>query len=189
MNCRRFEHLMWEYLDETLSSRKRASADRHLARCGVCREALRRHQQIARTLSKSLQQTAESLRLDPEVERCLLGNLTAPSAAGADRPFREWFPVLTWRLAAAAVLVCAAGLLVWGLALLPKVTKGPSPSIEPSAFAWAHTAHEEPTRTFEKDGPFVRDCLTYQTVVVNVRLWAQSPPTQGTEIESYEHSN
>ena len=72
MNCRRFQKQLLEYVEETLSAGARAEAERHLAHCAHCREALSREQRFAQALSGSLRQETETLTLRPEIRQNIL---------------------------------------------------------------------------------------------------------------------
>lgn len=171
MNCRRFENRLDEYLDETLSPGERMAADRHVAGCAACREALRRRQQIGRALANSFQRATQSLRLRPEVERRVLRDLADRAAAAADRRPIVWFfarPVWPW--AAAAGLVVAAILLLRQFAASRNVAVEASHPLDRNSLASIHVSYRVPIYSFQKEGAFVRDSLTYQTVVVNGRL-------------------
>ena len=51
MNCRRFQHRLYEYLEGTLSPGAQAAAEKHLSGCAACRQALGAERQIAQSLS------------------------------------------------------------------------------------------------------------------------------------------
>jgi len=174
MNCRRFEDWLDEYVDETLSPGDRVDAERHLGGCAACREALRRQQQIGRTLSNSFQQATHSLRLRPEVRQRVLRDLADRAAAAPDWRRIAWlFARPVWPWAAAAGLVVAAILLFRQFTGSPNVAVEANRFIDHNALASIHVSYRVPIYRFQKEGTLVRDTLTYQTVVVNGSLWPE----------------
>jgi len=173
MNCRRFQHRLYEYLDGTLSRGAQAAAERHLCGCAACREALRGERQVAQSLSDKLRRTTDSLQLPPEVQRRVL-------AAVADQrraPVAEQGIGLLWRRMAWPVGLAAAGLLLvagfWFLAWVPKPQVDPAQPHLAGGGISVHYSYVVPTYTFRQEGGFVIDALTYQTNVVNERLPAE----------------
>jgi len=172
MNCRRFENGLDEYVDGALSPRKRAAADRHLADCAACREALRRYRQIGQVLSHSFRQATQSLRLRPEVQQRVLRELADRAAAAADRRRVGWcFARPVWPWAAATGLVVVA--LMATVLLLRQPGGSPSRPPDLGPVASIHVSHQVPIYHFQREGSTVRDSLTYQTVVVNGSLWPE----------------
>ena len=113
MNCRRFQHRLYEFLDGTLSPGAQAAAERHLSDCATCRQALQAERQIAQSLSEKLRRTTDSLRLPPEVQRQVLAALANQRRA----PAEEQGSVFSWSrfalplgLAASVLLLVAGGL-------------------------------------------------------------------------------
>ncbi len=83
MNCQRFQNRLHEYVEGTLSAGTQAAADRHLARCIACRQAVDQEQQLAQILSERLRQGTETLALHPQIRRRIVTALeSSPVADG-----------------------------------------------------------------------------------------------------------
>jgi anti-sigma factor RsiW len=174
MNCRRFQHWLYEYLDGTLSPGAQAAAESHLSGCAACRQALQAERQIAQTLSEKLRRTTDPLRLPPEVQRRVLAALADQCRA----PAKKYGSVFSWgRLVwplglAASVLLLVAGVFHCAQTFRPRA--GPTqPRLAPGEVL-AQLSYVVPIYTFRQEGGVVIDALTYQTNVVNERLPAQS---------------
>ncbi|MGD0262772.1 MAG: zf-HC2 domain-containing protein [Verrucomicrobiota bacterium] len=173
MNCRRFQHRLYEYLDGTLSRGAQAAAERHLSGCAACRQALQAERQIAQSLSDQFRRTTDSLQLPPEVQRRVLAALAEQSRA----PSEEKGSVFAWgRLAWPLGLAASMSLLLAGVFFFARGPKWQTAPAQP------HLAEGEvsiqfsyvvPIYTFRREGGYVIDALTYQTNVVNERLPAQ----------------
>jgi anti-sigma factor RsiW len=173
MNCRRFQHRLYEYLDGTLSPGAQAAAETHLSGCAACRQTLQAQRQIAQSLSEKFRRTTDPLRLPPEVQRRVL-------AAFADQrraPTEEQGSVFSWgRLAwplglAASVLLIVAAVFLCVRASRPRT--GPAQPRLARGEVLVQLSYVVPTYTFRQEDGFVIDALTYQTNVVNERLPAQ----------------
>jgi anti-sigma factor RsiW len=173
MNCRRFQHRLYEYLDGTLSPGAKAAAERHLSGCAACREALRAERQVAQSLSDNFRQTTDSLQLPPEVQRRVLAALADKRRA----PVGELVGVFTWgRWAwpvglAASVLLLLAGVFLYVRA--PRPQTGPAQPRLAGGGIQVQFSYIVPTYTFRQEGGYVVDALICQTNVVNERLPAE----------------
>src|ERR1019366_6525547 len=173
MNCRGYQHQLYEYLDGTLSRRAQAAAERHLSGCAACREALRSQQQVAQSLSEEFRRTTDSLQLPQEVQHRFLTALADQHRASAEEPGS----VFLWgRWAWPVGLAASVMLLLAGVSLY---VRAPGPQRD---LAHSHSARSEiqvqfsyvvPTYTFRQEGGVVVDALTYQTNTVNERLPAK----------------
>jgi anti-sigma factor RsiW len=173
MNCRRFQHRIYEYLDGALSRGAQAAAEKHLSECAACRQALCAERQIGQSLSDTFRQTTDSLQLPQEVQRWVL-------AALADQrrtPAEERASVFSWgRLAwplglAASVLLLLAGVFFFARTPRPQMAH-PQPHLAGGGVS-IQLSYVMPIYTFRQEGGFVIDALTYQTNVVNERLPAE----------------
>ena len=102
MNCRRFQHEIYEYLDGSLSPREQAAAEQHLAGCTACRQVLQAERDTAQCLSNTFRGATESLRLPPEVGRRVVAAFPQQRSASNELRgevffWRRW----AWPLAAA----------------------------------------------------------------------------------------
>lgn len=170
MNCRRFQHRFYEYLDGTLSPGAQAAAERHLSGCAACREALRAERQVAQSLSDKFRRTTDSLRLPPEVQRRVLAALADQRRAPAEVPGNVFsWSRLAWPLSlAASVLLLLAGAFLYVRASRPP-TGPPQPHFAGGGIL-VQFSYVVPTYTFRQEGGFVVDALTFQTNVVSERL-------------------
>jgi len=181
MNCRRFEDLREEFLDGTLSSGDQATAEEHLASCSACAEGLRQRQQFGGRVTEGLQQTAQSLRLRPEVERRILREWACESTKDPTPRWAERFAGrLIWRWAAAAVFVAAVIWMTGRFRSVQNIT-GRNPEATDEGIV-VEVSYRAPVHAFQTEGEFVRDSLDYETVTVNTRLGPDirpaSPPIQ-----------
>jgi predicted anti-sigma-YlaC factor YlaD len=173
MNCRRFQHRLYEYLDGSLSRGAQAAAEKHLSGCAACRETLRAERQVAQSLSERFRQTTDSLQLPPEVQHRVL----APLADQRPEPPEEPFSVFSWgRWAwpvglAASVMLLLAGVFLHVRAFRPQV--GPAQPLRAGNPIQVQFSYVVPAYTFRQEGGLVVDTLTYQTNVVNERLPAE----------------
>jgi anti-sigma factor RsiW len=170
MNCRRFQHRLFEYLDGTLSPRAKAAAERHLSGCAACRQALGKERQIAHSLSNSFQRATDALQLPPEVQRRVLAALTDQRDARGEEPHSVFaWGRLAWPLGlAASVLLLLAGSFFFARGPRPQ-TPSPQPHLAEGGVS-IQLSYVVPIYTFRREGGFVVDALTYQTVVIDQRL-------------------
>jgi anti-sigma factor RsiW len=173
MNCRRFQHRLYEYLDGSLSPGAQAAVERHLSGCAACRQALGAERQVAETLSGTFRRATESLQLPPEVQQRVLAALADQRRA----PAEQQGSVFSWsQLAWPVGLTASVLVLLAGVFLFPR---GPgsqmgSPQTRLAAGGVSiQLSYVVPIYTFRQEGGVVIDALTYQTNVVNERLPAQ----------------
>jgi predicted anti-sigma-YlaC factor YlaD len=173
MNCRRFQHRLYEYLDGSLSRRAKTAAEKHLSGCAACRQTLLAERQVAQSLCERFRQTTDSLQLPPEVQHRVLAALAVQRRA----PAEEQATLFSWgRCAwpvglAASVLVLLAGVFLHVRAFRPQL--GPAQPHPAGSGIQVQFSYVVPTYTFRQEGGQVVDALTYQTNVVNERLPAE----------------
>jgi anti-sigma factor RsiW len=174
MNCRRFQDRIHEYLDGSLSRWNRAAAERHLAGCARCHQAVQMERQLAKSLSQEFEKSTESLVLDPGLVSRLETTLTDGGRTRSHAPARPTFWV---RLAASSALV--ASLLV-AMVLLDKfLFQERGPASETGQGQSRHVPNpvsidlsfQKPTYIFRREGNFVVDAFSYDTNLVNSTLW------------------
>lgn len=170
MNCRRFQHTIYEYLDRSLSPRAQAAAEEHLSACAACRQIVSRERQLAQSLSENFRGAADSLQLPPEVGRRVLAALAEQRHA----PREEQDKLVFWRRWALPLEFAASGLLL--LAGFFFFVRAPGPgAVHPQPHLAQggislQFSYVVPTYTFRQESGSVIDALTYQTNVVNERL-------------------
>jgi len=123
MNCKKCQKLLYEYIDEALPPRTRASFEEHVQGCHECRQQLLREQDFSGSTSELLHRRTESLRLRQDSQRGLLDALQS----GASPRIRQygWRPLLR----PAVVLVTAACFaIVAAVALRGHKPASPKPS-------------------------------------------------------------
>jgi anti-sigma factor RsiW len=173
MNCRRFQHRLFEYLDGTLSPGAKGAAEKHLSGCATCRQALRAEREIAQSLSGRFRRATDSLHLPPEVQRRVHAALADQRSAQTEEQsiafsWGRW----AWPLAlAASVSLLLAGFLYFARA--PWTHTGPARPHLAGGGALIQLTYVVPIYTFRQEGGFVIDSLTYQTNVINQRLPAE----------------
>ncbi|MGA2175803.1 MAG: zf-HC2 domain-containing protein [Verrucomicrobiota bacterium] len=182
MNCRDFQDEVFEFLDGTLSPGKRARAERHLAQCGVCREALRRHQQLAQSLPARLRRETESLALRPEVKRRIEAAFAeAATAPAAEHPLLGFLRQFAWPAAIATALFVAVGLSLYGPFRAhvqnTETARQPEHNAAPVAIS-IRMSYCDPTYVFHRENNLVIDVLTCtpQVVEENLRLSLNQNP-------------
>ena len=189
MNCRRFQHRLYEYLDGSLSRGAQAAAERHLSGCATCREALRAERQVAQSLSERFRRTTDSLQLPPEVQHRVLAALPAQRPTLAEGQGRTSLPGPRAVLAEQLESVFSWGRWAWPVGLAASVlvlltgvflhVRAPGPQTGPTQPHLAGSSiqvqfsYVVPTYTFRQEGGYVVDALTYQTNFVNERLPAE----------------
>jgi len=174
MNCRRFNNLLFDYLDGALSARARAGADAHLAVCNACRQAVQQNRQFAQLLTNRLHQGTESLTLHPQVRRRLLTAFETGSVpvSGAVRLF-AWWPRLAWGTAIVAALLVAVSLLTgvpFGRHAPPAQVAKSDPRATQAAVA-LYFSYCAPTYNVRLEGDFVVDSLTCNPCLVQETVW------------------
>jgi anti-sigma factor RsiW len=173
MNCRRFQLRIYEYLDGNLSPGAKAAAERHLAECAVCRQALSAERQVAQSMSGTFRRATDPLQLPQEVRRRVLAALADQRCASAEDQDAVFFwRRLAWPLGLAASVL----LLLAGIFIFPQGPRPQTDSLQPHLAAGGvlvQLSFVVPTYTFRQEGGFVIDALTYQTNVVNERLPAE----------------
>ena len=104
--CRQYEALLEDYLNGNLDSVCAASADRHLAVCGYCRNAFqdaRNGAQLFRAAEPFLERAPEPR---PEFARLTMARIRVENERRAAEGASFWQPLVSfaWRFAATAML-------------------------------------------------------------------------------------
>jgi predicted anti-sigma-YlaC factor YlaD len=174
MNCRRFQNELHEYVEGSLSASAQAAAERHLAGCNACRQAVQKEQRLAQFISSRLQQDAMTLTLRPDIRNRILKAAEAKSTPSAAPIFIAEAWKRFFRLAAipASLLLIAVFLLMTyfpGTRMSHKETISfvdnnlrPAVAIQISY----HTLHCQ----FHREGNLVTDTVSDETVVASGML-------------------
>jgi len=174
MNCRRFQDQLFEYVDGCLSAGAMAAAEKHLAGCHACREAVRQEQALKQDLSSRLRQRAERLKLSPEIRRDILAAARREPAPPAPREFiMNW-----WRRLAVPLSAGAAALVIGAVLLLnhspgwqkPGAKTAQHSGRNPAGAVFVQLSSHMPTYQFRREGNGVIDTLSVQAVAVSVML-------------------
>ena len=187
MNCKRFQNRLYEYAEGTLSPRRQTAANKHLSQCSECRQALHQQQQFALVLSDRLRQDAEALSLRPEVRQRILSALERESAPTTNRQsiVYPWIRFVRPLAVAASLLLIATLLLVnhFSRARIPetKTVRSNGPDIHSAVSIQISCC--VPTYEFRREGDFVVDTLSCETIVASGTLGidAQDPARQKPE--------
>jgi anti-sigma factor RsiW len=172
MNCEHLRENLHEYLDDSLSPSEKAAAERHLSGCSVCREAVRRESQLAKSLSSLLAQAVEEVALDPVARRGMAMALGRKMAESRERPLVLLWSRLALPFATAAVILMVA---IWmgrhfvaGQKSHLVTARIPTPADNGEVLI--HVSYSVPDYTFRKQGNLVIDALTCDTVVTDGAL-------------------
>jgi anti-sigma factor RsiW len=172
MNCEHLRENLYEYLDDSLSRSEKAAAERHLSGCPVCREAMRRESQLARSLSSRLEQAVGTIALDSVARRGMATAVERKIAGSGERPVVLFWSRLAWPFATAAVILMVAiwmGLhLVVGQNSHSEMARLPAPGGHREVLI--HLSYSVPGYTFRKEGNLVIDALTCDTLVADGAL-------------------
>jgi len=173
MNCRRFQNDLYEYQEGSLSPRVRAAAEKHLSECAACRQRLEQEQQVAQSLADGFRRTAAPLQLPPSVGRRVLTAIADEGRAAHQAQGHVLLsPHSTWPLAlAASVLLLLGGWALFLRAPGPGGTR-PQPRLAEGDVS-IQLSYVVPVYTFRQEGGTVIDALTYQTNVLNERLYTE----------------
>jgi len=175
MNCRRFQNRLHEYVEGTLSAGTQAAADRHLARCTACRQAVGQEQQLAQILSERLRQGTETLALHPQIRRRIVTALESSPAADGQSVVCLWNRFARPLGIAVALLLIATFLLInfFSGARVHETARPDSGDIHSAVSI--EVSYLVPTYKFSKEGNLVVDTLSYETVVASGTLWTGGP--------------
>ena len=124
MNCNHCQKLLHQYLDESLSSEKRASVEEHLRSCDDCRQALLKERDFSKSVRELLERRTDRLTLQPDIQRDVLKALE--SGAASPKTHKNYRRVL---LRPALALGAAACVLVVAIAIFQN---GKPPPTEPA---------------------------------------------------------
>lgn len=169
MNCRSFQDRLYEYVEGSLSTGAQAAADRHLAGCSACRQAVSKEQRLAQTVSHGLRSGAKRLTLRPEIRSQIL----AAAEVESRPPVRESVAELWKRLFRLAVipvsLVLIAGCLL--VRYLPSAetrrTETAGAAQNGRSIVSIQISYRVPTYKFHQEGAQVVDSLSDETVVAS----------------------
>ena len=194
MNCEHFQKQLLEFVDGTLSAGARAAAERHLANCDACRQAVRQEQRFAQVLSDSLRQETEVLTLRPEILQNLL---TAARRKPAPSTMLESIIGLwnrfTWQAAIFMSVLLAASCLVIIHFSRPRTSTtetarsdepGPRAVVSPYPAVSIQIASRVPAWKFRREGNQVIDTLSDETVIASGTLSLGGPMPDRQKLEN-----
>jgi hypothetical protein len=169
MNCRRFQKLLFEYVEESLSARTNAAAESHLANCPSCRKIAQQHRQFARSLSARFHRAAEPASFSREEQDRLVTALQRERIVHDTQLVTSWWPRLAWIGASAAVLIIAL-FLMNRFPVRKRPSSGAGVASTPTVIQYSYCA---PSYTFERRGDFVIDSLSCTPFLVQQTLWVE----------------
>jgi hypothetical protein len=171
MNCRRFQNRLYEYVERSLSASTQAAAERHLAGCSVCRQAVRKEQQFAQFMSSQLQQDTITLTLRPEIWNRILtaaeAKSTSPRALESitglwNRFFRlAAVPVSLLLVVAFLLITHSPDTRIYHVETISSIDHNLRPAVSIQIF------YHMPTCKFHREGNLVIDSLSDEAVVVS----------------------
>lgn len=173
MNCRRFNKLIFEHAEGSLSPRAQAAAERHLASCATCRELARQHRECARLLAEGFLRETERIAFAGEEQRRLVAALQQqPVQVHETHLLSDWWRRVAWIGASAAVLI--------GLFLMAGFPFRDRPAVPASSAADISDApilvrfsYCAPTYTFWREDDLVIDSLSCTPMFIEHTLWNQ----------------
>ena len=171
MNCRRFQNRLHEYVEGTLSAGTQAAADRHLARCTACRQAVGQEQQLAQILSKRLRLGTGTITLRPQIRRRILTALKSIPATNRESDVCLWNRFARPLAIAVSLLLIVTFLLInfFSGARVHETVRSDGRDIQSAVSI--EVSYLLPTYKFSKEGNLVVDTLSYETVVASGTLW------------------
>ncbi len=173
MNCRRFQNRLYEYVEGSLSAGTQAAADRHLARCTSCREAVGQEQRLTQILSERLRQGTETVTLHPANRQRILTACASIPAADVDSVARLWNRFARPVGIAVSLLLIAAFLVIsfFSSARVNETKEVRSDRRDIHSAASIEVSYRVPIYKFRKEGNLVVDTLSYETIVASGTLW------------------
>ena len=171
MNCRRFQDLVFEYLEGSLAPAARESAEAHVSDCPSCREAIQRQQQFARSVSSGFRQSTEALTLRADVHQRLMEALREDRPAGGNGAL-TWWRRLFWPATVSAAIVLAAALMI-GVPFGSRVPVAQTAQLarhEVETSLSIRLSYCTPIYTFHQEGDLVIDSVTCDPRYVNETL-------------------
>ncbi|MGA2543691.1 MAG: zf-HC2 domain-containing protein [Verrucomicrobiota bacterium] len=167
MNCEHLREILYDYLDDSLSPSGKAAAEKHLAGCPACREAVQRESQLAQSLCRRLEQAVETVALDPVAQRGMATAVERKIAQSRERPLVSFWSRLALPFATAAAILMVA---IWmghhffaGQNSHLEMARVPAPADNREVLI--HVSYSVPGYTFRKEGNLIIDALTCDTLV------------------------
>jgi anti-sigma-K factor RskA len=174
MNCRRFQNRLYEYVEGTLSSGTQAAADRHLARCSACRQAVSQEQQLTQFLSDRLCQDTKTLALRPDIRQRILTALEHQSAPPTNgESIAGLWNRFAWPLIIGVSLLLIVTLLLinyFSGARVHETETAQSNDRDIHSAVSIQVSYCVPTCEFRQEGDFVVDTLSCETIVADETL-------------------
>jgi anti-sigma factor RsiW len=177
MNCRHFQNRLHEYVEGSLSAGAQMAAEKHLSECGTCREAARREQQAAQFLSDGLRQSVESLVLRPEIRHRIL---TAPKSEPAAHVSGGAIIVL-WHRYAWPMGIGAALLLIAAMVASNHFSGARRADSRTISVVSVEDSYRVPVYNFRREGNFVVDSISDETVVISETIRREKPVREKQE--------
>ena len=184
MNCGRFQKLLFEYAEGSLSMATHEAAEHHLANCSTCRQIARQHQVFSRSLADGFHRDAASIAFSSEDQHRLIVALQQqPVNVPVRHVILNWWSRLAWIGASAAVLVI--GLFVFTGLPFRSTPRAPRPDHVPNRPMLVRFSYCEPGYTFRREADFVTDSISCNPRTIEQTLWLanQKPVKPATKSE------
>jgi len=176
MKCEHLQEILYDYLDDSLSPSERAAAERHLAGCLACREAVQRECQLTQALTSRLEQAVETVALDPIARRNLAAAVGRKMAESREQPRVSWWHRWVLPLAATAVILTITIWMGHHFAAEKnsplQTARLPKPADDRATFV--HLSYSVPGYIFRREGNRVVDALTSDAIVADGALEAKN---------------
>jgi anti-sigma factor RsiW len=181
MNCKSFNDVLHEYLDETLDAEDQAAAREHLRRCDPCRSALLRERAFSESVGRSFDRTTAGLSLRSGMRQDVLRALESePASSSAWSGILRRLFSLRLRPAGAMATFLGVALLILVAALHHHVSRDSAPQAVSQTGPVACVIHV-PIRTqihvFRRENNTVEDAVAYGTCVGHAGLPEISEPS------------
>jgi len=176
MNCQRFQNRLHEYVEGTLSTGTQAAAERHLAGCTVCRQAVSQEQQLAQILPERLTQGTATVTLRPAIRQSILMACESSLAADGESVISFWSRFARPLGIAVSSLLIVTFLLVsfFSGARVHEMKTVRSNGRDIHPIVSIDLSYHVPTYKFRREGNLVVDALSYETVVASGTLWTDN---------------
>jgi len=188
MNCGRFQRLVFEHVEGSLSPKTHAAVERHLANCSTCRDLARQQRESARLLAEGFRHDTQAIAFTADGERRLIAALQQWPVNVHDAPVLfDWWRRVAWIGAGAAVLVIVL-VFIKGFHIRSDRPAAVSSDVgSPNTPILVRFSYCSPIYTFRREGDLVTDSLSCTPRLIEQTLWVeqnQKPGPTNSTIES-----
>jgi anti-sigma factor RsiW len=183
MNCDYLRENLLEYLDGSLLPSDQAAAEKHLADCPQCREAVQQESKLAREITRGMEQAVEGVGLQVVDRRRMARAVERQLGDFREQPLGLFWKRMAWSFAMAAIVLVAG---IWtGLHFRSEQNSKLEAERKPALFlnreSVIHFVYTVPEYTFRREGNQVVDALTSETIVAEQSLAQKNEKTRTGE--------